>query len=74
VLGNVYEWTGSAYDERYSGAELAPVSKDRADRIALRGGSWYLNPRNVRAANRFRNLPGYRLDSIGFRLARTLRP
>ena len=74
VLGNVWEWTGSAYDQRYSGAELALVSKDRADSIALRGGSWYYKPRFVRAAFRLGNLPDFRFFNVGFRLARTLTP
>ncbi|WP_158817971.1 SUMF1/EgtB/PvdO family nonheme iron enzyme [Methylocapsa sp. S129] len=46
-------------------------NKNRALR-ALRGGSWYGDPRGLRSANRGRCEPGDRFDYIGFRLSRTL--
>ena len=36
---------------------------------ALRGGSWNNNARNLRAANRNRNMPGNRNRNNGFRVA-----
>ena len=72
MLGNVYEWACSEYDENYVGGKeqrcAAPGS--RAER-ALRGGSWYSGPWNVRSANRDRNTPTNRYNYVGFRLSRT---
>ena len=36
----------------------------------LRGGSWYLDSSILRAAYRYRYLPGLRLDLFGFRCVR----
>ncbi len=38
----------------------------------VRGGSWGYDAEDCRAANRSRNEPSYRCDSLGFRLARTV--
>jgi formylglycine-generating enzyme required for sulfatase activity len=35
-----------------------------------RGGSWFYGPRNARVANRDYDAPGYRYDTLGFRLVR----
>ncbi len=59
MSGNVWEWTDSCRET------------DCSERV-LRGGSWFNNPQNVRAANRGRLTPGLRISSYGFRLARTL--
>ncbi len=70
MLGNVYEWTCSQYKKSYDGSEQkCSVS---ARRYSLRGGSWGSNSGGVRAAFRsyFYPLPSYRLDNLGFRLAR----
>ncbi|MDS4031745.1 MAG: SUMF1/EgtB/PvdO family nonheme iron enzyme [Candidatus Contendobacter sp.] len=71
--GNVWEWTGSEYDEGYGGAELRIVSDPNSDgpRV-LRGGSWFNGPKWLRSAARDGNDPRSRNFSIGFRLARTL--
>ena len=58
TLGNVWEWTATEW-----------VDTDDHDRI-FRGGSWYIVPRYARVAYRYWNVPGYRFDSLGFRLAR----
>ena len=44
----------------------ASVASDT--RRLLRGGSWNLSPRNCRSAYRYFNLPGLRIDFIGFRV------
>ena len=48
-------------------------NEDCGQRV-LRGGSWDVKPRYLRSAFRFRFGTGARLDSIGFRVARTLAP
>jgi len=61
MLGNVWEWTGSWYDE------------NREARV-VRGGSWsnYYTGGDYRCANRFINyLPGQRDNNLGFRVVRS---
>jgi formylglycine-generating enzyme required for sulfatase activity len=72
--GNVWEWVEDCWNESYQGA---PVSGepwfvgDCRSRV-LRGGSWYYAPWFLRSAFRFWNVPSYRYNFLGFRLARTL--
>jgi formylglycine-generating enzyme required for sulfatase activity len=76
VLGNVWDWTEDCWNDKYDGAPLdgsAWTSGDCSRRV-LRGGSWDNNPQLLRAAIRFRYSTGYRINYIGFRLARTLHP
>ncbi len=65
--GNVWEWTCSAYAERYDGGEKTCAND--ADRRAVRGGSWDIGPHNARSANRSGYDPAYRYGYFGFRLA-----
>ncbi len=69
MLGNVWEWTCSAYDADYGGAEQRCAGKNHAGRVALRGGSWFNNPRWVRSASRSWHSPDIRVVNLGFRLA-----
>ena len=56
MAGNVLEWTTSKYDE---------------NQMVLRGGAWSINRFSARCADRFRYLPLFRDDFIGFRCVRT---
>lgn len=71
--GNVWEWTGSEYDEDYGGAELriAGDPNSGGPRV-VRGGSWYGGPEWLRSAARGGGDPRSRISYVGFRLARTL--
>lgn len=71
MLGNVTEWTCSAYDKNYFSTErrCTPIGS-RAQRV-LRGGSWESPPWDVRSADRLKMSPNYRTNVVGFRLART---
>lgn len=69
VHGNVWEWTCSAYDENYGGSEEKCAGRNNSGLRVLRGGSWLNEPRDVRSANRYRNVPDRRSLNIGFRLA-----
>ncbi len=72
MLGNVWEWTCSAYDKEYSGPEAKCTEKGTTAPLAVRGGAWSSKPAWVRSATRFRNAPTGRNYLQGFRLARSL--
>jgi len=68
MLGNVWEWTCSAYKSSYGGSENRCA--DQATHYSVRGGSWFHGPRWMRAAHRRFSLPIFRVIFYGFRLAR----
>jgi formylglycine-generating enzyme required for sulfatase activity len=74
--GNLLEWTLDCWDaERYGKRGRDPVadpSGQRGDcgRRVLRGGSFDLQPRYLRSADRRRNQPEGRDEGIGFRCVR----
>ena len=67
MLGNVWEWTCSEYDEGYGGAEKRCATGSDG-RLVLRGGSWFDEPWWVRSAFRTWNDAGFRYNHLGFRL------
>lgn len=67
MSGNVWEWVGDCYRDRYSDAQ-----KDTCDARVLRGGSWSNEADTPRAANRYKRLAKERFNNSGFRLARGL--
>ncbi len=72
MAGNVREWVADWYDPSYYANSLAenPTGPSSGDRRVLRGGSW-LNPwRDVRGANRYRDVPDIRNYDVGFRCSR----
>ncbi|CAK0755073.1 formylglycine-generating enzyme [Gammaproteobacteria bacterium] len=70
TVGNVWEWTCSAYDSSYSGGEKVCQTTGDADRV-IRGGSWGSGASNARVALRDSYAPGSRGSNVGFRLVRT---
>jgi len=75
MLGNVWEWTCSEFEDKYAGKEQRCA--DGGSRLVFRGGSWYVPFGGfVRAANRhWDSLDNRRSRSrsyfVGFRLARS---
>jgi formylglycine-generating enzyme required for sulfatase activity len=73
--GNVWEWVEDCYVPGYDGASAdgSPRSGPGcgANRV-LRGGSWDYKPEDLRSALRYRLPSYYRVDEIGFRVAREL--
>ncbi|MFN7962422.1 MAG: formylglycine-generating enzyme family protein [Thermoanaerobaculia bacterium] len=70
TLGNVWEWCqdwGGSYSVE---AVVDPAGPEQGSSRVVRGGSWIINARLVRAAARFWYSPGSRGDGLGFRLAR----
>jgi formylglycine-generating enzyme required for sulfatase activity len=75
--GNVEEWVEDAWHESYEGAPVdgSPwLQGGDTSRRVVRGGSWNDLPHVLRAANRDGYTADYRVNYIGFRLARTLNP
>jgi formylglycine-generating enzyme required for sulfatase activity len=71
--GNVSEWVQDCWNESYNGAPAdgsAWTTGDCGLRV-LRGGSWFVIPRALRAGNRIKSPSGSR-DNWGFRVGRTL--
>jgi len=74
--GNVWEWVQDAWNDSYHGAPTdgsAWESAGASGRL-FRGGGWYYWARVCRSAYRGRISPGVRVDSLGFRPARSLEP
>ena len=74
TAGNVYEWVEDCWHDSYAGAPAdgSAWTSGNCDRHVVRGGSWYDNPWYLRSASRYRYSTGFRNDTFGFRVARTL--
>ena len=71
VHGNVWEWVQDCWNGTYRGAPTngrAWTSGDCSQRM-IRGGSWHVNPWNLRSALRYWFPRSYRGYIVGFRLA-----
>ena len=62
MLGNVWDWCWDVYDAEVYGTYRV-----------LRGGGWFDEQWSCRASVRRRSHPTFRIDDVGFRLARSLR-
>jgi formylglycine-generating enzyme required for sulfatase activity len=69
--GNVWEWVQDGYDKYVAGPVTDPQGPAAGSYRVIRGGSWLYVARNCRSAYRYHNAPGFRNDSLGFRLLRT---
>ena len=74
MMGNAWEWVADCY---YAGYEDAPAdgsawTKEGCNAHVMRGGAWYIFPRDTRSANRYRMPPRGRMGYTGFRIARSL--
>ncbi|OAD23839.1 Sulphatase-modifying factor domain protein [Candidatus Thiomargarita nelsonii] len=73
MLGNLWEWTCSQYENKYGGQERHCAKKfNKNSRLSLRGGSWGFggDVSRVRSVNRGVGVPTYRFDFLGVRVAR----
>ncbi|MDD4497023.1 MAG: formylglycine-generating enzyme family protein [Methanosarcinaceae archaeon] len=72
--GNIWEWCQDRWHDDYDGAPSDGSvweSGSSSDRV-FRGGCWYYYARNCRSAIRNYDVPGYRVDYLGFRVLRKL--
>ena len=71
IVGNVWEWTCSEYEEKYTGKEQQCVKNDiNSKKVVIRGGSWTDLERFASVEFRHRgNSLGY-FNNIGFRLVK----
>jgi formylglycine-generating enzyme required for sulfatase activity len=74
TVGNVWEWTCSAYEKPYQGKEQqCSFRKNKPNaRRAIRGGSWFSKSWQVRVSKRSWNLSDYRRAFVGFRVWRRI--
>jgi formylglycine-generating enzyme required for sulfatase activity len=80
IAGNVWEWTTTLWGKKISTPDTIYPYEQHQDRENLqaegfriiRGGSWGLVQRLVRSMYRFRFLPGYGGNNLGFRVVVSL--
>jgi formylglycine-generating enzyme required for sulfatase activity len=74
TLGNAFEWVQDCWRDDYSGAPTdgSAVTEEGCREREARGGSWFTTPAFVRPAYRNRFEPGFRSNSLGFRLVREI--
>ncbi|MEN8214819.1 MAG: formylglycine-generating enzyme family protein [Pseudomonadota bacterium] len=70
IIGNVWEWTCSEYENKYSGKEQHCSDTKNDNLIVLRGGSWNSVAWRLRSTERHKGQPAERDKAIGFRIVR----
>lgn len=76
MIGNVAEWVEDCYSASHdalSESGLPPTPQGACSRRIAKGGSWGTLAHNLRTAERFPYAATHRDDSIGIRVAKTLR-
>ncbi len=70
MLGNLWEWTGDAFEINYFGESLTPYSKSAKyhGNPVIRGCSWISDSKGCRLSSRGSSYSGSRYDYYGFRL------
>ena len=75
--GNVWEWVEDTWHQNYDGAPTDGSAwlrgGDPSYRV-IRGGPWRNESEQVRAAVHFKRNVNVRFDTLGFRVARTIKP
>jgi hypothetical protein len=69
MIGNVWEWCLDWSGDYPSQPQRDPKGPPSGDTRVVRGGGWYYDAQNCRAAQRYNGPPTFRDDLIGFRPA-----
>jgi formylglycine-generating enzyme required for sulfatase activity len=72
IHGNVFEWVQDWYGEYPAGPVTDPKGPPSGKKRVLRGGSWIYFAKDTRSALRDLDNPDFRMELIGFRIARDL--
>jgi formylglycine-generating enzyme required for sulfatase activity len=73
LSGNVWEWTRSVYHPyHYDPTKAETAALQPGNLLVFRGGSWINNARDARCAARFRYVPDYYDNYLGFRVVLSL--
>jgi formylglycine-generating enzyme required for sulfatase activity len=72
--GNAWEWVQDCWNSNYNGAPVdgSAWAVGECDKRIPRGGSWQLNAKLLRSAQRAWLLPNFRSSNNGFRVAKSL--
>jgi serine/threonine-protein kinase PpkA len=74
MAGNVREWVSDGLDRYGRSPVQDPSGRSSAQYGIVRGGSFYVDPANLRVSNRAGVLPDERTYDFGFRCARNVGP
>ena len=76
MQGNVWEWVEDVWHDSYDGAPVDGSAwlKGDANYRVIRGGSWHNETEIVRAAVRRERESKVKVDTLGLRVARNMRP
>jgi len=73
MQGNLWQWVSDSWTENYDDAPSDSTTLiDKGTYRVLRGGAWSIGPQNIRSAERIQSEASDRVNSDGFRVARTL--
>jgi toxoflavin biosynthesis protein ToxD len=72
MVGNVWEWTNSAFNSYPYNPNDGREEHSPGQRYVIRGGAWYYTRKLARCAAREGMLPDHQSPSLGFRLAHPL--